>query len=52
MAGGAEVPVLEEMTTEQLEELAGQMGLTVKNGESRTELLQEIINSAVENSGK
>lgn len=51
-ADSAEVPVLEEMTTEQLEDLAGQMGITVKDGESRVEILQKIINKAVENSGK
>lgn len=50
--GGAKVPVLEEMTTEQLEELAGQMDIAVQDGESRTELLQDIINNAVEHSGK
>lgn len=51
-AGGEEVPALEEMTHEQLEDLAAQMGITVQDGESRAELLRDIINSAVEHSGK
>lgn len=44
--------VLEEMDYDELVELACQMGLTVKDGESRAELLSEIIKCAVEHESK
>lgn len=44
--------VLEEMDYDELVELACQMGLTVKDGESRADLLGEIIKCAVEHGEK
>ena len=44
--------LLEEMDYDELVELACQMGLTVKDGESRAELLSEIIKCAVEHESK
>ena len=44
--------VLEEMDYDELVELACQMGLTVKDGESRADLLSEIIKCAVEHESK
>lgn len=44
--------VLEEMDYDELVELACQMGLTVKDGESRADLLGEIIKCAVEHESK
>ena len=44
--------VLEEMDYDELVELACQMGLTVKDGESLEELLSEIIKCAVEHESK
>ena len=44
--------LLEEMDYDELVELACQMGLTVKDGESRAELLSEIIKCAVEHERK
>lgn len=43
---------LEEMDYDELVELACQMGLTVKDGESRADLLSEIIKCAVEHESK
>lgn len=44
--------LLEEMDYDELVELVCQMGLTVKDGESRAELLSEIIKCAVEHESK
>lgn len=44
--------VLEEMEYDELVELACQMGLTVKDGESRADLLSGIIKHAVEHGEK
>ncbi len=44
--------LLEEMDYDELVELACQMGLTVKDGESRADLLSEIIKCAVEHESK
>lgn len=44
--------LLEEMDYDELVELACQMGLTVQDGESRAELLSEIIKCAVEHGEK
>ena len=44
--------VLEEMDYDELVELACQMGLTVKDGENRADLLSEIIKCAVEHESK
>lgn len=44
--------LLEEMDYDELVELACQMGLTVKDGDSRAELLSEIIKCAVEHESK
>ena len=44
--------LLEEMDYDELVEMACQMGLTVKEGESRAELLSEIIKCAVEHESK
>lgn len=44
--------VLEEMDYDELVELACQMGLTVKDGESRADLLSKIIKCAVEHESK
>lgn len=44
--------LLEEMDYDELVELACKMGLTVKDGESRAELLSEIIKCAVEHESK
>lgn len=44
--------VLEEMDYDELVELACQMGLKVKDGESRADLLSKIIKHAVEHSEK
>lgn len=43
---------LEKLDYDELVELACQMGLTVKDGESRAELLSEIIKCAVEHESK
>ena len=42
--------VLEELTTEQLEDLAVELGVEVKNGTGRDDLLKKIIDFAVKNS--
>lgn len=44
--------VLEDLEYDELVELACQMGLTVKDGESRADLLSEIIRCAVEHGEK
>lgn len=44
--------LLEEMDYDELVELACQMGLTVKDGESRDELMSKIIKCAVEHESK
>ena len=44
--------LLEEMDYDELVELACQMDLTVQDGESRAELLSEIIKCAVEHESK
>ena len=44
--------VLEDLDYDELVELACQMGLTVKDGESRADLLSEIIRCAVEHGEK
>lgn len=42
--------VLEELTTEQLEDLAVELGVEVKNGTGRDDLLKKIVDFAVKNS--
>lgn len=42
--------VLEELTTEQLEDLAVELGVEVKNGTGRDGLLKKIVDFAVKNS--